>query len=348
MNTSCDNLIIRADCTIKDALKKIDENPIKILYVIENERLIGTLTDGDIRRHLLRTGTIGDIVLNACNTDFIYLKQKNAKNADRIMHEKCISSVPVVDSQFHIVRIYVEGGEIVCYDSVKLPVVIQAGGLGTRLYPYTKILPKPLIPIGDIPVVEHIINRFVACGCDNFYMIVNHKKNMIKAYFNEIDKDYKLHFIDENIPLGTGGGLSLLKGIIGETFILTNCDILLDGDISDIIDYHIKSANVITMICANKKIQIPYGVVNLDRNGKISEMIEKPTIEYLTNTGMYIVDGCVINDVEPNTNIGFPDIFDKYRTSNRNVGVFTVDDAAWSDMGELQELDKMNKKLYGE
>src|SRR5699024_336047 len=131
-----------------------------------------------------------------------------------------------------------------------IPVVIMAGGLGTRLYPYTKILPKPLIPIGDTPIIEMIMDRFHVAGADQFHLIVNHKKNMIKAYINELDKDYKVDYADEDFPLGTGGGLSLLKGKVRSNFVLSNCDILIEEDYNKIIEYHNENNNFITMVCA--------------------------------------------------------------------------------------------------
>ena len=177
--------------------------------------------------------------------------------------------------------------EVETKKELDIPVVIMAGGLGTRLYPYTKVLPKPLIPIGEIPIAEHIINRFNNCGCKNFHLIVNHKKNMIKAYFNEIEKDYSVDYVDEDRPLGTGGGLSLLKGKINKTFILSNCDILIDENYEKIYEYHKKEKNLITMICSLKNIKIPYGVINIGENGEIDSMKEKPEVSFYKYRCLY-------------------------------------------------------------
>lgn len=221
----------------------------------------------------------------------------------------------------------------------------MAGGFGKRLYPYTKILPKPLIPIGEIPIVEHIINRFKRSGCENFFLIVNHKKNMIKAYFNEIKKDYSITYINEDKPLGTGGGLSLLKGKIKSTFILSNCDILIDEDYEKIFRFHQGEKNLITMICSMKRIRIPYGVVEINTLGEIEEMREKPEISVFVNTGMYIVDGSIINELEENVEISFPDIIENYRRQGKKIGIFPISEKAWLDMGQLDELEIMRKRL---
>lgn len=221
----------------------------------------------------------------------------------------------------------------------------MAGGLGTRLHPYTKILPKPLIPIGEIPIVEHIINRFYIYGCRDFFLVVNHKKNMIKAYFYELDKDYKVSYADEEKPLGTGGGLSLLRGIINSTFILTNCDILIEEDYEKIYTFHKKEKNFITMVCSLKKIIIPYGVVEIGQNGEIKTMKEKPELSFLTNTGMYIVEPRVIDELEDNQPIGFPDIIEKYKQAGEKIGVYPIGENNWLDMGQLDAMEEMRKRL---
>lgn len=331
--------------TLKQAIAKIEANEYKILYVVDDDKhVIGTLTDGDVRRYLLKSGTINDSITNAINKNFKFLETKNKNQAESFMKEYDITSVPVVNSKMQISYVYYKGMES-SVNKINVPVVIQAGGFGTRLYPYTKILPKPLIPIGDIPIVEMIINKFYESGCTDFYLIVNHKKNMIKSYFAEDKRPYNIHFIEESTPLGTGGGLSLLKGMINKTFILTNCDILLETDFSEILEQHNKEKNVITMVCVNKEIQIPYGVIELDKKGKIDTITEKPTFNYISNAGAYIIEPNVIEEMLDNIKIGFPDVFDKYRLDGQSVGVHIVKDEDFMDMGELEELEKMRRKL---
>jgi NDP-sugar pyrophosphorylase family protein len=171
---------------------------------------------------------------------------------------------------------------------------------------------------------------------------------MIKAYFNELKKSYSVHYVDEDIPLGTGGGLSLLKGKIKSTFILSNCDILIDADYQKIMNFHQKQKNFITMICSMKRIRIPYGVVEISETGEIEEMKEKPELSVFVNTGMYIVDGQVIEDIETNIDVGFPDIIEGYRKSGAKVGIYPISENAWSDMGQLDELESMRRRLEDE
>ncbi|MBU3090462.1 NTP transferase domain-containing protein, partial [Clostridium gasigenes] len=227
------------------------------------------------------------------------------------------------------------------------PVVIMAGGLGTRLYPYTKILPKPLIPIGDIPIVERIINKFRTYGCSDYYLAVNYRKNMIKSYFGDIEKNYNISYLEEDKPLGTGGSLYLLKGKINRTFFVSNCDILIDGDYAAMYEYHKEKKNLITMICAVKNITIPYGVINLTDGGEINNMTEKPEYSFLTNTGVYIIEPEVLDLIEDDTFIHLPDIASKCMELGMRVGVYPITERAWMDMGQLDEMQEMINRLEG-
>ena len=238
--------LIDETMTVTDAMKLMSDLGCKILYVHDNYKLKATLTDGDIRRYILRSGNVGNTVKDVANYSPKYLINASYKDAQEFMQDNLIDSVPSVDDNKIIVNVYFANYRYKAkhFEKIDLPVVMMAGGKGTRLYPYTKVLPKPLIPVGDVPIAERIINQFYETGCTKFYIIVNHMKNMIKSYFNEIDKNYTIEFIDEDEPLGTGGGIYYLKGIIRETFILTNCDILIKEDFSKVLKYHKESKNV--------------------------------------------------------------------------------------------------------
>jgi NDP-sugar pyrophosphorylase family protein len=168
---------------------------------------------------------------------------------------------------------------------------------------------------------------------------------MIKAYFNEIEKNYTLNYIDEDKPLGTGGGLSFLNGKIKSTFILTNCDIIIDEDYEKIYSFHKKEKNLITMVCSLKSIKIPYGVIEISEQGEIESMKEKPDLSFFTNTGMYIVEPLIIEELENDTVIGFPDIIDKYKNTGAKIGVFPISENSWMDMGQFDEMEAMRKRL---
>ena len=342
-----EEFIIDENSTILQAMERLDKVAQKVLFIVKDGKLEAALTDGDIRRWILKKGALDAPVKNAANYSPKHMTGGSKKEALQMMKELCIEALPILDPNGGIKSVVVWNEKEFNQpkEMLHLPVVMMAGGLGKRLYPYTNILPKPLIPVGEIPIAEHIINQFLPYGCNEVHLIVNHKKNMIKAYFNEIEKDYQVFYADEDKPLGTGGGLSLLKGKIDSTFILTNCDILILEDFSKMYKLHKEQGNVITMICSLKNFSIPYGVVEIGEDGEIEAMREKPQLSFFTNTGFYFVEPEVIEELEPDTPIGFPDIIEKYKKQGKKVGVYPISEQAWLDMGQLDELDKMKEQL---
>ena len=338
--------LIKKDLLIKEAMKKIDSTKPKILFVVENDKLIGALTDGDVRRYLLSGGKVSDPVEKACNKK----PKRVAHSLDEAisMLDKNFIAIPVLDNNENLIDIYT-GNRTKSSKSKKIdiPVIINAGGKGTRLDPFTKILPKPLIPVGDLPIIEHIMRRYEEAGCKDFHIIVNYKKELIKSYFKEIDKEYSIHWVDENEPLGTGGGLSLLKNKLKDTFFFICCDSLILTDYGDIVEFHKKNKNDITMICAEKKVVIPYGIVNKEKD-VLSSIEEKPEFSFLTNTAMYVVEPSVLKDMKKNTRIDFPDFIKEEKEKGKKIGVYTVKEDDWLDMGQMSELEKMRIRLYGE
>lgn len=342
-----ERFIIHEENTIIEAMSQLDKVATKVLFLTENGKLCGALTDGDIRRWILNKGDLQASVRSVANYSPKYLVNVTREEALTYMKQHSMEALPILDAEKRIIKIILwnEKEYTTSKSELDIPVVMMAGGKGTRLYPYTSILPKPLIPINEIPISEHIMNQFYEFGCKDFYLIVNHKKNMIKAYYNEVKKDYCVYYVDEEKPLGTGGGLSLLKGQIESTFILTNCDILIREDFEKIYREHKQSGNIITMICSLKNFVIPYGVVEVGKNGTVDAMREKPQLSFLTNTGCYIVEPEVIQELPVGLNIGFPDIVQMYKDKGRRVGVYPIGEDAWMDMGQMEEMEKMCERL---
>lgn len=332
--------------SVRDAMKAIDDAEPQIVFIIENNKLVATLTDGDIRRFLLSGGQLTDMAIEAGNHN-----PRVAKNRDEAMalyHQKNYIAIPIVDDNGELIDVFVgDRIEETQFAELGIPVVINAGGKGTRLEPYTKILPKPLIPVGELPIIEHIMDRFKKYGCDEFHMIVNYKKELMKAYFVENEKPYDISWYNEDKALGTGGGLCYLKGKIEKTFFFTNCDILLMSNYESMLRFHKENGNVITMVCAYKNITIPYGVIEMGKNGAIEGMREKPELSFLTNTGIYIVEPEVLDDIEDGVAIGFPDIIENERKKGKKVAIYPVSENDWMDMGQISELEKMRERLYG-
>ncbi|ADL52105.1 nucleotidyltransferase family protein [Clostridium cellulovorans] len=344
------NMMIDKEMTIIAALKKIDTSARKILFVVdESMALIATLTDGDIRRWILKNGDLNAPVKTIMNREPKYLMSNEEYRAKDVMQQYLITALPIVDEKKVVIRVVFwndEMGEHIKNSrTIDNPVVIMAGGKGTRLYPYTKILPKPLIPIGDTPIIERIINNFNKFGCKDFHLTVNYRKNMIKSYFSEVDKNYNVFYVEEEKPLGTGGSLSLLKDTIRETFFVSNCDVLIDADYADILDFHKKQENKITIVSSLKNITIPYGVIKLNNDGSMKGSTEKPEFNYLINTGMYILEPEVLFDVPEDTFYDLPTLAEDYIKIGKRVGVYPVSDKSWLDMGQIEEMENMLNAL---
>ena len=343
--------LISPEQTIVEAMQKIDANAKGILFITNTDRkLIGAITDGDIRRWLIKTGNLQEQISRLMNRNPKSVYRREVASAQDVMRRYSITALPVLNSKGIVIDILFEQEQKIevregSLSLDKVPVVIMAGGKGTRLYPYTKILPKPLIPVGEQPIAELIMDRFRDFGCHDFTMIVNYKRGMIKSYFGELEKDYTVNFADEDVFMGTGGGLCLLKGKMKSPFFFTNCDTLLDVDFGDIYEYHKAHGNLVTMVCAFKHYTVPYGVVELGEDGGIAAMREKPELDFLTNTGVYVVEPRVVEEMRDGEKIGFPDVIERYRAAGEKVGVYPISESSWMDMGQLEELEKMRRKL---
>lgn len=341
-----EELIIPRTATVLETMKKLDETGQRILFIAPEGRLEAVVTDGDIRKFFLRGGTLEAPVAEAANFRPISLPVSDRSRARAELQRHGIDALPILDRRGVITDIvFACGVDVDNRKRVDIPVVMMAGGLGTRLYPYTKILPKPLIPVGERPISELIIDRFREFGCHRFTMVVNYKKGMIKSYFGDLEKDYALDFVDETRFMGTGGGLCLLKGRMDSPFFFTNCDTLLDLDFGDLYEKHRERGNLITMVCAFKHFTVPYGVVELGEDGGIAAMREKPELNFLTNTGVYVVEPRVVEEMQDGESIGFPDVIDRYRAAGERVGVYPINESAWMDMGQMEELEKMRRRL---
>lgn len=334
--------------TVKEAVAHMEEYNIKFVLIVDEDRfLLGMFSLGDMRHYFLNSGSLLEKITKAMNPDPIVFPTLAAAEKER--QKRHLVSYPVVDEEGRVTDILFDEKEYkekqISDELHDIPVVIMAGGKGTRLQPYTNILPKALIPIGEVTITERIIESFQKYGAKKFYLILNHKANMIKSYFNEVQKNYDLEYIEEKEFLGTGGGLSLLKGKIEGSFFLSNCDILINGDLECICRTHKREKNKITFVCAMKDIVIPYGVIETDNGGKIISIKEKPEFSFLTNTGVYMIESEVIHDLKENEMIHLPDIAKRYIQKGEKVGVFPVSEKAWMDMGQFSEMETMMKQL---
>jgi len=345
--------IINEEESVLTSMKKLDDNAHKILFVIDkSERLIGSLTDGDIRRSILSGNELSEQVLNICHRSpfFVHEDYSNQEVKD-LMLSMNIECIPVLSSNNAIIDVLfwvdVFQDEKIQEPKKQMnyPVVIMAGGFGTRLAPFTTILPKPLIPIGDKSIVEHIIDRFLPYGIDNFYMTVNHKYKIIKSYFEDVKKDYSLKLINEPKPLGTAGSLKLLKDEIDDVFIVTNCDIIIHADYSEIVDLHIKSGYDITLVTSMMNYKIPYGICEIDKGGSLIEIKEKPEYNFLISTGMYVLNKKVLDLIPDDEFFHITHLMEEVKKQGGSVGVFPISEKSWDDTGQWDEYKKTVKRL---
>ena len=338
--------LIGMQCTVKEAIEKMELEQIKAVVIVDKQnRVAGLFSNGDMRTFFLRGGSLHANICDAMNRHPVLFHseeevRKERQNTVRVIY-------PIVDQDTKIISILDDNrsnfnGKI--NDALKdIPLVIMAGGKGTRLYPYTRILPKPLIPIGDITITERIIHSFQKYGCQEVIMILNHKANMIKAYMSELEKDYTIQFAEEKEFLGTAGGLKLIEHQVHSTFFLSNCDILIDADLECIYKTHKAKGNRITFVCSVKDVVIPYGVVETDQDGMITHLKEKPGFSFLINTGLYMIEPDVMQDIQKGEFIHLPDLAQRYLDRGEKVGVFPISEKAW--MGQFQEMDNMIKTL---
>jgi len=339
---------VTKDITTRQAIEQLDKTAKKLLIVVEDKKLIGIITDGDIRHWILKNGDITFPVNLVMNTSPIFLNIEDRSMGIELMKVHSIEAIPLLNHYHEVVDI-IFWNEIVdnyfnYYNTHNVPVIIMAGGKGTRLYPYTKIIPKPLIPIGDIPIVERIINKFLEFQFNDFYLITNYKKEMIKAYFNR-ELPYHLSFLEEDVPLGTAGSLSSLQSNIKNTFFVSNCDVLIDVNYSKLLNYHKKCQHKMTVVTALKNYEIPYGVFTLNEKGHISTLSEKPKYEFLANTGLYVLEADILNYIPKESHFDMTDLINQCLANGESIGPYPIMDSDWLDMGEFKAMHNMVERL---
>ena len=341
-------LLINNDISIIGALRRLDETAGKTLLVVDNENhLLGTLTDGDIRRYLLNGHSLEDSIVHVykINPKCLSENEYTEEQAKKLFIKYKISLLPIIDYKSKIVGVITWDKLFSGSDErkargkrkIEVPVVIMAGGKGTRLDPFTKILPKPLIPIGDKPIIELIMDAFHEWGMKNFYVTLNHRSKMIKAYFEEFRSKYKIQYIDERKPLGTAGGLKCLKDKINGPIFVSNADILIDEDYRKILNYHRNNKNEITIVASVKNYNIPYGVCEIENGGILKSINEKPNFSFLVNTGMYVVNSSILGIIPENELYNMTDLIDDSRAGGSRIGVFPISEKSWTDIGEWEK-----------
>lgn len=349
--------IIKHNSTIHKALEKLQNltTKTKLLLVVNNSnKLLGTLTDGDIRRALLNGYIISDNIGNAFKNKPLYFFKKdlNINYAIKELNKKKIQLAPIVNKNKIVIDIIHQ--DLLNknkkkntfkkkYNLKEVAVIIMAGGFGKRLLPFTTVLPKPLIPINGKPIIDIIIEKFLKFGFRDFYISINFKSKIIKSFFQEKNNNFNLKFLEEKKPLGTAGPLSFLKKGLSDRYIVSNCDTITNFDYSDMLKFHKRQKNDLTIVASSKKFTIPYGVCEINKTGDLSNIKEKPNKYFLTNIGIYCIEKKILKLVPKNKNYSFINLINDAKQKKFKVGVFPVSHKSWNDIGQWDEYKKTVK-----
>ncbi len=336
--------------TIKDAMRRMTDIGEKQLFVVdEKNRLFGALSDGDVRQWILKNKHLTACIKEVCNRHPCSVRENyDIDSVRKKMLSLRIEAIPVVASDGTVCTVL--SWEEVFAGKVKkrrerldVQIIIMAGGKGTRLDPFTRVLPKPLIPIGEKPILQIIMDKFVEHGVKEFYLSVNHKARMIKSYFEEFNGGYKIHYVEENKPLGTIGSLRLIKNKIKGPFFVTNCDTIINTDLNDIIKSHSENKYDMTVVVSCKRYIIPYGICIVESGGVLNSIQEKPEHDILVSTGMYVMNPKIIDLIPEHKPMGANELIEKAKKNGLNIGVFPISEKSWIDVGQWEEYQKAVK-----
>ena len=348
------DVLIREDQSIKEALKKLSRGGKKVLMVVdEGMKLLGTITDGDIRRALLKNKDLESPVSDIFNPDpiCIFEEDASAEQIKKVLLENLIELLPVVDSSHRIVK-YITWDEVLSGERIPreplksdVPVVIMAGGKGTRLDPFTRILPKPLIPVGDKPSVEIIIDEFKQQGIYQFILSLNHKAELVESYFNSMEKDYTVQYVREDECMGTAGSLKLMEHKLPDIFVVSNCDVVVRANFAEVIDFHQEKAASMTILSSIQHYRIPYGVITFKEEGEVVNVLEKPEYTFTINTGVYVLNREAIGLIPRKSSFDMTDLMKVLLQRNKKVLMYPVNENDYVDMGQWDEYKKALDKI---
>ncbi len=359
MTSDFTDLFINKNITIKGAMKQMDKTGKRILFITDKKhRLMGTVTDGDTRRWILSDGDLNKKVDKIYNKKPTYIRQGTPKKEMRgiILRSGAAGPFPLIDENMRIIDILFWKDFVrknTDHDkqqpTLKVPVVIMAGGQGSRLDPFTRIFPKALIPIGDKPVAEVIISNFLQYICGTIYLVLGYKKEMIKSYFDNNTANYKISYLYEGKrPLGTVGGLRLIPKNFPDTFFLSNCDTIIKAKYDDIYMFHKKNRYDLTIIGSMQHIILPYGVIKIRSAGELKRMEEKPEYDFLVNTGMYVIEKKILRYIPAKKMFHITDLIKELRARKGRIGVYPVSEKSWFDVGRWDSYKETAKHFLGE
>jgi dTDP-glucose pyrophosphorylase/predicted transcriptional regulator len=339
-----EKLKLNIDSTIKEALEIIDKAAMKIALVVdENDKLLGTLTDGDIRRGLLK-----GLDLNSSIESIVYKNPTIAKISDtkeeilKLALSKKIHQIPIIDDDGKVIGIQ-EIEELVKPKEKSNQVILMVGGLGIRLRPLTENTPKPMLKVGNKPILQTIVEKFAEYGYTNIVMCVNYKSHIIQDYFKDGSEfGVNIEYVLEEQRMGTAGALSLLREKPTEPFFVMNGDLLTNVNFEHLHDYHMSNNCMGTMCVREYDFQVPYGVVDVE-DGKIRSITEKPTHKFFVSAGIYMLSPDALEFIPENQFYDMPTLFEKLISENKNAISFPLREY-WLDIGRIEEYKKANEE----
>lgn len=323
---------------IREAMRVIEGNDGKIALIVdENRKLLGTLTDGDIRRAVLAGHTLDTQLLHVMNKKPFFADHKEDRTILlNQMKTRHIRHIPIVDDS-HIVTDIINMTDILLPESRENWVVIMAGGFGKRLMPLTENVPKPMLEVGGKPVLEILVKTFIAQGFHKFYISVNYLGGQIKDYFgNGNQYGIEIRYLEETQPLNTAGSLSLIEDIPAQPLLLINGDIVTNVKFPEMFDFHAIEKADISIGVREHKVQIPYGVVEIDEK-RVQGFSEKPVSTHFVNTGIYVLNPDMLGLVPKNQPFSMPDLVMKAQGQRKNVLAFPVTES-WLDIGRMEDF----------
>ncbi len=344
------------DCskTILEAVRQLDRNDIETLIVKDDVAVVGIFTLGDFRRAVFNGLDINNSINDVVNHDFKYISGKYSDNDVRnlFLNNPMIVDLPVINNRNELIKVlhtrdYVDEKSLLNqFNRIKnIPLVIMAGGKGTRMDPFTRILPKPLVPIGNQPIIKTIMDEFSMYGVHDFYLTINHMGNMIRAYFHDHNLPYTINFIEEDKPLGTAGSLKYMKNNESDKLFISNCDMLMKTNLIALYDFHESHKFDMTIIVSLKHHEVPYGVCEIGKSGALHSIQEKPVFDYFVNTGMYIINKDLIQLIPEGEKFDMTDLISVAKKNLMRVGVYPVSENSWIDIGQWAEYKKSIKEL---
>ncbi len=335
-----DNLKLKLNSTLKDALTTISNGAIKVALIVDKkDKLLGTLTDGDIRRGLLSGLNVNSSINSIVSKNPIVAKITHSKDEIlKIALSKKLHQIPIVDQKGKILSISVID-ELIQPKEKNNKVVLMVGGTGKRLMPLTQDNPKPMLKIAGKPILLDIIEKFANCGYKNIVMCANYKSHIIQNYFKDGSKfGVNIEYIIEEKKLGTAGALSLIVGKFKEPFFVMNGDLLTTLDFNKMLDFHLHYKSKATMAVREYNLEVPYGVVNMNKENVLS-IDEKPKYNFFVNAGIYILDPYCIGLIPKNKNFDMPSLFNKIVIKKKKTVCFPIQEN-WLDIGKLNDYQR--------